>query len=50
MPSRKNSLIKTATEPTFGFFEYIFLIQGCICRSFRVLILYDLKYYRSYIV
>jgi len=50
MSSRKNSLIITGTEPTFGFVEPGTLIQACIHRPFRVLVLYDLKYYRSYIV
>lgn len=50
MPSRKNGLIMTDTYPTFGFVEHRILSQTCIHRPFRVLILYDLKYYRSYIV
>ncbi len=50
MPSRKNSLIVTGTEPTFGFVEHGTLSQASIHRPLRVLVLYELKYYRSYIV
>ena len=50
MPSRKNGLIMTGTYPMFGFAEHRTLTQTRVDRPFRVLILYDLKYYRSYIL
>ena len=40
----------TDTYPTFGFIKHRILSQTCIDRPFRVLILYNLKYHRSYIV